>query len=135
MAATVEFMHATGPLIAPDDGFAYEAAPAATLEARSYAPLTTSITIRCVDAAGRDLATSITVRPDQPLRVEALRLVILDREHGTCSAIRFGKSVFHALRDLDERPALTGRDRVIQRKLRELDRLAIAGFDHGTITW
>ena len=33
---------------------------------------------------------------------------------------------------LDERSSSTARDSIIQKKLRELDHLAVAGFDHGS---
>jgi hypothetical protein len=130
MTATIEYMYAAGPLVGPSGEILAET-PAVEVPA----PLTATITVRCTDRDGRDLATPIIIRPDQPLATEALRRVIRDREHGSVSADRFGHAVFNALRDLDERD-LTGRDKAIQRRLRELDRLAIAGFEHdGTISW
>lgn len=135
MAATIEFMYAHGPLIDSFGEFVHHAPATVSAPTEGPAPLTAPIVVRCVDRDGRDLATPITVRPDQPFATAALRLVVRDRDQGSCSADRFGHVVFNALQDLDERQ-LTARNRAIQKRLRALDHLAIVGFDHdGTITW
>ena len=130
MIATIEFMYASGPLIGACGKILADAS--APEDPTPAAPTV----VRCVDRDGRDLATPITVRPDQPLALEALRLVIRDREHGTCSPDRFGRATFAALQNLDERTSLTLRDRAIQKRLQLLDHLAVVGYDHdGTIAW
>ena len=126
MTVTPEFMHATGPLIGAHGEFLRHAP----------APEAAPTIVRCIDRDGRDLATPITIRPDHALALEALRLVVRDREHGTCSPDRFGRATFAALQDLDERSSLTLRDRAIQKRLQLLDHLAVVGYDRdGTITW
>jgi hypothetical protein len=94
----------------------------------------TTVTLRCTSTSGSEIA-ALTLTATS-FAATALRAVVGEHTTGSMPAERFARAAFMAVAGYERRTDL--RSRVIAKRLRELDRLALAAVGRGipaTITW